>query len=1223
MPVDFVHLHVHSEYSLVDSTIRVPEKPEYGNPANAPRPNLVSRAVELGLPALALTDQSNLFALVKFYKAAEASGIKPIGGCDLWIADPLECRRPQRITVLCQNAAGYLTLSRLLSRAYVENRGGEPASIEADWLDSANDGLIVLAGHQSDIGNLLVAGHEEQGLQRARWWQQRFPDRFYLEIARTERAHEELYTAGALDLADRLDLPVVASNDVRFLAREDFAAHEARVCIQQGRVLADPKRPHDYSPEQSLKSTTEMTALFADLPQLLDNTVELAKRCNLELRFDRTYLPAFPVPHAHTLDSFVREQARAGMVTRLDKRPMASGFDRKDYTQRLDAELDVIVQMGFPGYFLIVADFINWARQRDIPVGPGRGSGAGSLVAYALGITDLDPLAYDLLFERFLNPERVSLPDFDVDFCMDRRDAVIDYVAGKYGRDRVSQIITYGSMAARAVLRDTGRVLGMAYGHVDKIAKLIPPRPLDLTLEDALGRSERSTREPDRVVRDFRTLVDSDPEVKELVDLALKLEGLTRNAGRHAGGVVIAPGPLSDYAPLYRESGAEGVVTQFDKDDVESVGLVKFDFLGLRTLTIIDWAVKAISARESARAAAPLDITALPTDDAATYALLKRCETTAVFQLESRGMKELVKKLQPDTFEDIIALVALFRPGPLQSGMVDDFIARKHGRADVSYPHPLLESILKPTHGVIVYQEQVMQIAQVLAGYTLGEADLLRRAMGKKNAAEMAKQRSVFEDGAGRNGIDAHLASHIFDLMEKFSGYGFNKSHAAAYALIAYQTAWLKAHHPGEFMAAVLSADMDNTDKVVNFLDETRHMGLIVGAPDINTSNYMFDTRFESACESAQPAQPGASTDKVSTSSRIAYGLGAIKGVGRGAVEAIVDARTIGGRFVDLPDFCRRVEPQKLNRRVLEALILSGSFDSLGSNRASLMAQLPEAMRAAEQYARDSSAGQTDIFGSADGLSVAVAPASVQDWPIARRLSGERETLGHYLSGHPTNAWRTLIEKIATCPIGEIGNHYVAPAANRQTAERRGPVSGQPFVLAGQVTTVRKRGDAMAFAQIEDWSGRIEAGLFREIWKEFAALLTRDAILVFEGGLSLDDFNGNWQLRVRRVSTIESVCETHARLLRVSTNSAGGDFAEHLQDALITYRGGATPVRVALGNTHGHGEIELGPDWQVRASPGLIRAIEAIAGVRSAELLFETRGNDNTASSLPGTHERL
>ncbi|MGA9421713.1 MAG: DNA polymerase III subunit alpha [Rhodanobacteraceae bacterium] len=1212
MPVDFVHLHVHSEYSLVDSTIRVPEKPEYGNPANARRPNLISRAVELGLPALALTDQSNLFALVKFYKAAEAAGIKPIGGCDLWISDPIACQRAQRITVLCQNAAGYLTLSRLLSRSYLASRGGEPASIEAQWLDSANDGLIVLAGHQSDVGNLLVAGREEQGLQRARWWQQRFPDRFYLEIARTERAHEELYTAGALDLAGRLDLPVVASNDVRFLAREDFAAHEARVCIQQGRVLADPKRPHDYSPEQYLKSGAEMTALFADLPQLMDNTVELAKRCNLELRFDRTFLPAFPIPQEHTLDSFVRDQARAGLRARLGKRPMASGFDVEDYKRRLDAELDVVVQMGFPGYFLIVADFINWARKRDIPVGPGRGSGAGSLVAYALGITDLDPLAYDLLFERFLNPERVSLPDFDVDFCMDGRDAVIDYVAGKYGRDRVSQIITYGSMAARAVLRDTGRVLGMAYGHVDKIAKLIPPRPLDLTLADALGRSERSAREPDRVVHDFRTLVDSDPEIKDLVDLALKLEGLTRNAGRHAGGVVIAPGPLSDYVPLYRESGAEGIVTQFDKDDVESVGLVKFDFLGLRTLTIIDWAVKAINARDSAHTTAPLDIAALPTDDAATYALLKRCETTAVFQLESRGMKELVKKLQPDAFEDIIALVALFRPGPLQSGMVDDFIARKHGRADVSYPHALLESILKPTHGVIVYQEQAMQIAQVLAGYTLGEADLLRRAMGKKNAAEMAKQRSVFEDGAGRNGIDAHLASHIFDLMEKFSGYGFNKSHAAAYALIAYQTAWLKAHHPAEFMAAVLSADMDNTDKVVNFLDETRHMGLMVDAPDINTSNYMFDACYEDPPESAQPS---ASTDRVCATSRIAYGLGAVKGVGRGAVEAIVEARTVGGRFVDLPDFCRRVEPQKLNRRVLEALILCGSCDSLGSNRASLMAQVPEAMRAAEQHARDSSAGQIDIFGSVDALPMAVAPISVEDWPIARRLSGERETLGHYLSGHPTNAWHSLIEKIATCPIGEIGNHYVAPTANRQATERRGgPASGQPFVLAGQVAKVRKRGDAMAFAQIEDWSGRVEVGLFREVWREFAALLTRDAILVFEGGLSLDDFNGNWQLRVRRVSTIEDVCETHARLLRVRVNGVGRDFAGHLQGALLTHRGGSTPVRVALGNTDGRGEIELGPDWQVRASPGLIRAIEAIAGVRSAELLFDTRGNDNGAA---------
>ncbi|HEX5125096.1 MAG TPA: DNA polymerase III subunit alpha, partial [Rhodanobacteraceae bacterium] len=843
MPADFIHLHVHSEYSLTDSTIRVGD--------------LVDASVRAGMPAVALTDQSNLFALVKFYKAAEAAGIKPIAGCDLWVGHREDRAQPQRLTVLCQNREGYLNLSRLLSRAYAEGRHGEIAIVDIDWLDHANAGLIALAGRESEIGRLLIGGRDDYARARAERMRARFPDRFYLEVSRTHRPNEDVFLDGALALGETLDLPIVATNDVRFLTRDDFEAHEARVCIHAGRVLADPKRPREYSPEQYLKTPDEMAALFSDLPELIENSVELAKRCNLELSFGKYFLPAFPVPEEHTLDSFIRTNARAGLIDRLAKHPPAAGFTREDYDTRLDLEVDVIVQMGFPGYFLIVADFINWAKQHDIPVGPGRGSGAGSLVAYALGITDLDPLRYDLLFERFLNPERVSLPDFDVDFCMDRRDEVIDYVAGKYGRDRVSQIITYGTMAAKAVLRDTGRVLGMPYGQVDRIAKLLPKMPLDLSLEDALGRSEKSHKEPDRVVSEFKQLYATDEEVKELVDLALKLEDLTRNAGKHAGGVVIAPGPLSDYAPLFSEGGGDGLVTQFDKDDVEAVGLVKFDFLGLRTLTIIDWAVKAINAKRATRGEAPIDIATLPMDDAASYALLKRCQTTAVFQLESRGMRDLVKKLQPDNFEDVIALVALFRPGPLQSGMVDDFIARKHGRAEVSYPHALLEPILKPTYGVIVYQEQVMQIAQVLAGYSLGGADLLRRAMGKKKPEEMAKQRVTFEDGASKNAIEPRLASSIFDLMEKFAEYGFNKSHSAAYALVAYQTAWLKAHYPAEFMAAVLSADMDNTDKVVNFLAEARAMQLVVQPPDINASNYMFEARDDRT---------------------IVYGLGAVKG---------------------------------------------------------------------------------------------------------------------------------------------------------------------------------------------------------------------------------------------------------------------------------------------------------------------------------------------------------
>ncbi|GAP66527.1 DNA-directed DNA polymerase III PolC [Mizugakiibacter sediminis] len=1158
MSAGFVHLHLHSEYSLVDSTIRIPA--------------LVEACVRAGMPAVALTDESNLFALVKFYKAASAAGLKPIVGCDLWLADAADAARPHRLTVLCRDRAGYLNLSRLISRAWREGQHGGRALVDPAWLDEAAPGLFALAGRDSAIGRALLAGQVEDAHAQAERLRGLFDQRFYLELTRTRHRDEDVFNAHALELASALDLPALASNDVRFLERGDFEAHEARVCIHQGRVLADPRRPRDYTEEQYLKTPQEMAELFADLPEVLENTVELAKRCNVELSFGTYYLPAFPVPPEHTLDTYIRAQAQSGLEARLAAHPPAPGHTREDYAQRLATELDVIVKMGFPGYFLIVADFINWAKQNGIPVGPGRGSGAGSLVAYALGITDLDPLRFDLLFERFLNPERVSMPDFDVDFCMDRRDEVIDYVARKYGRDHVSQIITYGTMAAKAVVRDSGRVLGMGYNHVDGVAKLIP-NTLGISLDEALKESQ-----------ELRQRYEGEDDIRELIDLARKLEDLTRNAGKHAGGVVIAPGPLTDYAPLYSEPGGGGVVTQFDKDDVEAVGLVKFDFLGLRTLTIIDWAVKAINARRARAGEAPLDIAQLPLDDPATYALLKRCETTAVFQLESRGMKELVKKLQPDVFDDIVALVALFRPGPLQSGMVDDFIDRKHGRAAVDYPHPALEPILRPTYGVIVYQEQVMQIAQVLAGYSLGGADLLRRAMGKKKPEEMAKQRAIFEAGAAKNGIDARLATSIFDLMEKFAEYGFNKSHSAAYALVAYQTAWLKAHYPAEFMAATLSADMDNTDKVVNFLDEAKAIGLGVLPPDVNASATMFEAL---------------------DANIIRYGLGAIKGVGRGACEAIVQERAAHGPYRDLLDFCRRVDPAKLNKRVLEALILSGALDGLAANRATLMAQLPEAMKAAEQQLRDRVAGQHDMFGAASAAPTPIELPTAADWPLEQKLAGERETLGHYLSGHPTDAWRDVLAQLATCPLGEIEQRYQPPRPRRDDGDegnrfRRGPET--PWIVAGQVVAVRKRGDAMAFVQIEDGSGRIEVSFFREACQEYGPLLTRDALLVIEGGLSIDEFAGGFQLRARRVWSLGEACERHARLLRVTLNGVGPGFAETLKQALAAYRGGQTPLRLAYANTRGRAELELGDAWRVRAQPDLLRALAALPGVLGTEL---------------------
>ena len=1191
MTPNFVHLHIHSDYSLADSTIRLPDKPEYGDPAKAPRPNLISRAVELKLPALALTDQSNLFALVKFYRAAEAFGIKPIAGADLWIAPApgtagADQHKPSRLTLLCQNRTGYLNLARLISRSYIEGRRGDFATVDPTWFYGLSEGLIALAGRSSDVGQLLVADKFDAALLRTHEWLRHFDDRWYFEIARTGHPDEAHYLEAALQVADRSDCPVVASNDVRFLEREDFEAHEARVCIQQGRLLNDPKRPRDYMPQQYLKSEAEMAALFEDLPAALANSVEIAKRCNLEMTFGKYFLPAYPLPAERTIETHIRELAHAGLRERLEKQAPATGFGAADYSARLDTELDVIVTMGFAGYFVIVADFINWAKRNGIPVGPGRGSGAGSVVAWCLGITDLDPLRYGLLFERFLNPERVSMPDFDVDFCMDRRDEVIDYVARKYGRDKVSQIITYGTMAAKAVLRDTGRVLGMGYTQVDRIAKLIPLRPADpLSLEDALGRSKKAREDSGRVVAEFQQLYESDDEVRDLVDLALKLEDLTRNAGKHAGGVVIAPSPLTDFAPLYAESGGgEGVVTQFDKDDVEAVGLVKFDFLGLRTLTIIDWAVKAINARRTQAGEAPLDIATLPLDDAKVYTLLKNAQTVAVFQLESRGMQGMLKDARPDCFEDIIALVSLYRPGPME--LIPSYCARKHGRETIEYPDPRVQPVLKETYGIMVYQEQVMQMAQIVGGYSLGGADLLRRAMGKKNPAEMAKQRVIFREGAAKNGVEERKADAIFDLMEKFAGYGFNKSHAAAYALVSYQTAWLKTHYPAEFMAAVLSSDMDNTDKVVNFLGEARALGLTVQPPDINASGYMFEA-----------------TD----AKTIRYGLGAVKGVGRGAVENMVEACQRDGAFRSLAEFCRRIDTQKSNKRVLEALILCGSMDALAKNRATLMAQLPECMRAAEQTARDAQAGQNDMFGASSAVA-APGPKLVEadEWPDAQRLAGERDTLGHYLSGHPTNAWRELIAKVATCPIGEIDKHYTSPHKGAAPGDRfRVRFSDLPqFTLIGSVVGIRKQGDARAFVQIEDFSGRFEAVLYAETWMQFRELLTRDAIVVAEGGLSVDEFSGGYQLRTQRISSITTVCERQARLLRVHLNGIGADFSKNLQQVLAAHRGGPTPVRLSVRNGEAQAELELGAEWRVRASPGLQQQIVALHGVLGAEFVF-------------------
>ena len=1166
MSARFVHLHLHSEYSLADSTIRIGE--------------LVKRCAMLGQPAVALTDINNLFAAVKFVKACEGAGIKPILGADIGLADGNE--PPSRMTLLCRDRGGYLTLSRLLTRMWMEGHRIDGVAMRPEWLREDNEGLFALVGRHSLAGRLATSNRHELAEAWLADWKGELGDRLHLELTRTGREGEEAFNSFALHASTARGIPVVASNDARFLDRDGFEAHEARVCIASGRVLDDPKRPRDYSAEQYLKSSEEMAELFADVPDAIDNAIALATRCNVEMHLGTYYLPAFPVPDDHTIDSWLRSSAREGLEKRLAKHPLAPGKTREEYDARLETELDVIIKMGFPGYFLIVADFINWGKEHDIPVGPGRGSGAGSLVAWALGITDLDPLPYDLLFERFLNPERVSMPDFDIDFCMDRRDEVIDYVAAKYGRDRVSQIITYGTMAAKAVVRDSGRVLGHPYGMVDGIAKLIP-NTLGISLDDALGESEAAKKNPELASSDLIARYRTEDDVRDLLDLARSLEDLTRNAGKHAGGVVIAPSPLSDFCPLFAEHDGEGrgksPVTQFDKDDVESVGLVKFDFLGLRTLTIIDWAVKAINKRRQAAGEAPLDITALPLDDGDTYKLFARGDTVAVFQFESRGMRELLKRAMPDVFEDIIALAALFRPGPLGSGMDKEWCDRKHGHTEVSYPHPSLEPVLGPTYGVIVYQEQVMQIAQVLAGYTLGGADMLRRAMGKKKPEEMAKERAKFESGCAERGIPASQATPIFDLMEKFAEYGFNKSHSAAYALVAYQTAWLKNYYPAEFMAATCSSDMDNTDKVVNFLDEARVMGLEVLPPHVNASEYMF--------EAVEPRV-------------IRYGIGGVKGVGRGVCEAIVEARRAGGPFNDLLDFCKRVDSTKLNRRALEALVNAGALDGLAKNRASLMLQLPEVLKATDQMAKEKAAGQVSLFG---GMETA-APAlhldlpETDEMPLGQLLAGEHATLGQYLSGHPFDPYREEVRGLVGHDLGGLETIW----ANRPEPARGSWRQEVETVVAGQIVGLRKKGDSQMFVQIEDGRGRIECAFFGETYSEYAQMLVRDRLLVIQGGLREDSFSGGFALKANRCWDYAQVCARHAQRVALRLDLRVPGTWQRVNALLDKQRPGQTPLRLDLLVPGAAGMVDINGTHSVRVDADLAGTLRATPGVRTVKV---------------------
>ncbi len=1161
----FVHLHVHTEYSMVDSTVRIAA--------------LMDRCAAEGMPAVALTDQNNVFGLVKFCRKAIAAGVKPLVGVDLRLANDDDSDHPYRLVLLCQDNDGYRNLSQLVTRAYLEGQvRGEPLA-RPEWLDNRScRGLIALSGGvHGDVGRALVNNHEEQARDRLRHWLEVFGDRYYLELVRTGRSGEEDCVRASAAIGAELGVPVVASNDVRFIDREDFNAHEARVCIHDGRGLSDPDRPRLYSNAQYLRSPTEMADLFADIPEALQNTLEVARRCNLDLELGHSVLPAFPVPDGQDEEAFLEAEARRGLDEKLEARFDAESIEGNErdivsapYFERLDVELDVISSMGFPGYFLIVADFIRWARENDVPVGPGRGSGAGSLVAWVLGITDLDPLTHDLLFERFLNPERVSMPDFDVDFCMEGRDRVIDYVAARYGREKVSQIITFGTMAAKAVIRDTGRVLGQPYGFVDRIAKLVPFE-LGMTLDKALDQSE-----------ELASMYRDDEEVAAIIDLAKSLEGLVRNAGKHAGGVVIAPGQLTDFAPLYCEEGGSNVVTQLDKDDVEAIGLVKFDFLGLKTLTIIDWAVRIVN---ESHPEANLVIDSIPDRDPRTFELLRSSRTAAVFQLESSGMRDLIKRMKPDQFDDLVALVALFRPGPLQSGMVDDFITRKHAtnKADIDYLHPDLQPVLEETYGVILYQEQVMQIAQVLAGYSLGAADLLRRAMGKKKPEEMAKQREIFVSGATERGVADRTATHIFDLMEKFAGYGFNKSHSAAYAVLSYQTAYLKAHYPAAFMAAVMSADLDHTDRLVTLKDDCRQLGLRIEPPGINRSGYHFTVPDEGT---------------------ILYGLGAIKGVGHAAVDALIAEREANGPYGDLAEFCRRADSEKMNRRALEAMIKSGAMDEFGETRRSLMQQVPEALKSADQHARAKAAGQNDMFGlEAPQPAVArAAKVELTEWPERERLAFEKESLGLYLTGHPFDAVRRDARFFVEGKLGEI---VAEPPPQTAKGERDYAQARREATVAGLIVDIRKRGNRLSVT-LDDDTGRMELSFFSEAFDEFRELLVKDEIVVVSGGLRYDDFVGGWTLNAKNVLPMDRVIESRARslVLNLAPNGQGEALLVKLHDVLLPFREGNCDVSIRYTGQGAAAKLSLGPEWTVRPSRELRDKLAELLGSKNVRLLY-------------------
>ena len=1146
----FVHLGIHTEFSITESIVRIPD--------------LIKAAVNEEMPALALTDLSNLHAAVKFYGKCLGQGIKPILGSVLRLNDA-----DHRVTLLSMNNHGWRNLTELVSRGYIEGQQLNIPCVNKAWILEQADDLILLLGIQSDVGKMLITSNPQKAEPLLEEWIEKFGNRVYLALTRTDRPDEDAFIAEAVKLAKKYNIGVVAHNDVHFVRREDYEAHEARVCIADGYVLGDNRRPKTYSPEQYFKTAVEMTELFSDIPSAIENSYHIAKRCNVTLQLGKYFLPDYPIPEGHTIDTYFAHLSKQGLEERLNVLyPVAQRDEdwaeiRKPYDERIEYEINIINSMGFPGYFLIVMDFIHWSKNNGVPVGPGRGSGAGSLVAYSLKITDLDPLRYELLFERFLNPERVSMPDFDVDFCIAGRDKVIDYVARTYGRDAVSQIATFGTMAAKGAIRDVARVLGKSYGLADRISKLIPTKPLGLSLEESI---EAEPQLKDVVTNPSHPDYD---DASEIWEMALKLEGITRNTGKHAGGVVIAPTKITDFSAVMCDADGTARVAQYDKDDVESAGLVKFDFLGLRNLTVIEDAVQNINKRM--RADTPLDIAHIPLDDKDAYLVFANANTTAVFQFESVGMKKMLKEARPSKFEEIIAFVSLYRPGPMD--LIPDFIHRMHG-GEFEYLHPLLEGVLEPTYGIMVYQEQVMQAAQYCAGYTLGGADLLRRAMGKKKPEEMVKQRQIFIEGAAKKDIDAATANHIFDYMEKFAGYGFNKSHAAAYALVAYQTAWLKAHYPAEFLAAVMSSEMQNTDNVVFLIDDCRHNGLEVLPPSVNMSLYHFHASDERT---------------------IVYGLGAIKGVGEQAMQSVIDSRQKEGPYRDLFDFCHRIDLKKINKRTLEALIRAGALDCLGIERSSLMAQLPEAVQAAEQARSNRETGIMDLFGEVE--EVQRKPAKpVKPWSDEVRLKGEKDTLGLYLTGHPIDVYRNELKAFIPSKINEL------------TPTRRGVTT----VFAGLVVDVANFPNRMVVT-LDDGTARIEVSANHERFQRFKDIVQAEKVVVIEGEIYEREGFDRPMGRLTKAFSLNEIRQKRANSIQIhlQPEHLSKTLSQDLQNMLLPYCNvdlcTHIPVLLHLDYAYATAELHLGIQWKIAPLDEALVKLRDYFGKESLHIEYQVK----------------